>query len=154
MVSHAAGMLEQTTAGEGEDVDSQYEDPLETSPPQLERLEVRDDSSGNGEEPPYGEGAEQMNIVQENMEAAPSVGLNPWNWDESSGERSDRRTTPGMSDGPELVPDYSSLQGWGEWPGGQPPVYGPPSLKRRIVWDQLRTVRHPLSRPPVTPFTR
>ena len=43
MVSHAAGMLEQTPAGEGEEVDSQYEDPLETSPPQLERLGVRDE---------------------------------------------------------------------------------------------------------------
>ena len=45
MVSHAAGVLEQTTAGEGEEVDSQYEGPLETSPPRLERLGVRDDSS-------------------------------------------------------------------------------------------------------------
>ena len=126
MVSHAAGMLEQTTAGEGEEVDSQYEDPLETSPPRLERLEVRDDSSESENRPPYGQGREQMNVDQENRGTVPGVGLNPWNWDESSGERNDRRTARGTSDDPELVPDYSSLQGWGQWPGGQPPVYGPP----------------------------
>ena len=54
-----------------------------------------------------------MGVDQENREAVPGVGLNPWTWDESSGERNDRRTARGTSDDPELVPDYSSLQGWG-----------------------------------------